>query len=167
MLCLARTGHALGGNGDAVRTEQSPILSLAHHPGDILAESAAIRPGEVEQVSGHEAEQGEQIEECPPRTAPVVCQIPNATANEEPDESRKQPRAPVVPSGGGRVKMVIEIERDEVVLGDFVFGGQWRWMVRGSGLARKLGERGSRRVPGLKWVRAKDAKDAKVRKGDR
>jgi len=167
LLCLARTGHALGGNGDAVRTEQSPILSLAHHPGDILAESAAIRPGEVEQVSGHEAEQGEQIEECPPRTAPVVCQIPNATANEEPDESRKQPRAPVVPSGGGRVKMVIEIERDEVVLGDFVFGGQWRWMVRGSGLARKLGERGSRRVPGLKWVRAKDAKDAKVRKGDR
>jgi hypothetical protein len=113
LLRLARTGHALGGNGDAVRTEQSPILSLAHHPGDILAESAAIRPGEVEQVSGHEAEQGEQIEECPPRTAPVVCQIPNATANEEPDESGKQPRAPVVPSGGGRVKMVIEIERGD------------------------------------------------------
>ena len=110
---------------------------------DILAERAAIRPGEVEQVHGHEAEQGEQIEECPPRTAPVVRQIPNATANEDPHESGKQPRPPIVPAGGGRVKMVIEIERAEVVLGDFVFGVQWRWMVRGRGLARKLGGRGA------------------------
>jgi four helix bundle protein len=30
-----------------------------------------------------------------------------------------------------------------------------------------LGELGASRFPGRKWVRAKDAKDAKVRKGDR
>ena len=37
-------------------------------------------------------------------------------------------------------------------------------MVRGSGLARVLGELGASRFPGPKRVRAKNAKDAKVRK---
>ena len=38
-------------------------------------------------------------------------------------------------------------------------------MLDGFGLG-VLGELGASRIPGPKWVRAKDAKDAKVRKGE-
>ena len=48
----------------------------------------------------------------------------NSLSYEQPDEGRDEPSAKIVPTGGRRVTVVGEVECAQVVLRDFVSGGQ-------------------------------------------